>query len=67
MIAGLESMASADDSLSLSDVGNLIADITPRVFLMRNVHDEGGPILLHTRWAMSYLRGPLTRQQISKS
>ena len=64
VIAGLESMASADDSLSVRDVGNMIADITPRVFLMRNVHDDGGPILLHTRWAMSYLRGPLTRQQI---
>lgn len=64
VIAGLESMANADDDLSMRDVGTLISDITPRVFLMRNVHDTGGPILLHTRWAMSYLRGPLTRQQI---
>ncbi|MEP7291299.1 MAG: hypothetical protein ABI835_05925, partial [Chloroflexota bacterium] len=34
------------------------------VFLMHNVHDQAGSIMLHTRWAMSYLRGPLTRQQV---
>ena len=30
---------------------------------MHNVH-ESGPVLMNTRWTMSYLRGPLTRQQI---
>jgi hypothetical protein len=65
VMAGLQSLASVDDDLELSDVEQLIADIQPRVFLMRNVHDKGGPILFHTRWAMSYLAGPLTRQQIA--
>lgn len=65
VMAGLESMASADNGLDIREVGRLIADIEPRVFLMHNVHDTGGPLLLHTRWAMSYLRGPLTRQQVS--
>lgn len=64
VIAGLQSMASTDDEMQMRDVERLIADIAPRVFLMRNVHDDGGPLLLHTRWAMSYLRGPLTRQQV---
>ncbi len=64
IMAGLKSLASAEEGLDLGDVEELIADIAPRVFLMRNVHESGGPILVHTRWAMSYLRGPLTRQQI---
>jgi len=64
VIAGLESLATADNNIDLNAAGRLIADIEPRVFLMHNVHDTGGPILLHTRWAMSYLRGPLTRQQV---
>jgi hypothetical protein len=64
VMSGLESLATADTSLNLKDVGRLIADIEPRVFLMNNVHDTGGPVLVHTRWAMSYLRGPLTRQQV---
>jgi hypothetical protein len=64
VMAGLESLASADSNLNLRDVEKLISDIEPRVFLMHNVHDTTGPVLVHTRWAMSYLRGPLTRQQV---
>ena len=40
-----------------------LAGLESRVFLMNNVHDAG-PRLFRTRWALSYLRGPLTRQQI---
>ena len=36
-----------------------------RVFLLQNAHEDG-PVLFHTRWAMSYLRGPLTRKQIKR-
>lgn len=61
---GLAEMASADEDLEKSDVEAMIADVQPRVFLMRNVHDQNSPILMHTRWAMSYLAGPLTRKQI---
>jgi hypothetical protein len=43
---------------SLSALGN-------RVFLMNNVHDDG-PTIFQSRWAMSFLRGPLSRDQISK-
>jgi hypothetical protein len=32
------------------------------------IHDirEGAPVFFHTRWAMSYLCGPLTRKQVRK-
>lgn len=65
VMAGLESLASADSQLNLRDVERLIADLEPRVFLMHNVHDTAGPMLVYSRWCMSYLRGPLTRQQVS--
>ncbi|MEL7433737.1 MAG: DUF87 domain-containing protein, partial [Chloroflexota bacterium] len=65
VMAGLKSAASADDEMALKDVEALISDVQPRVFLMRNVHNTGGPILMHTRWAMNFLAGPLTRTQIS--
>lgn len=64
VMSGLESMATADNNLNLKEVERLISDISPRVFLMHNVHSDA-PRLVHTRWAMNYLRGPLTRQQIS--
>jgi Helicase HerA, central domain/Helicase HerA-like C-terminal len=36
-----------------------------RVFLLHDVH-RPAPVLLESRWAMSYLRGPLTREEISR-
>ena len=40
-----------------------IAGLGSRVFLMNNTHEDE-PVIFHTRWAMSYLRGPITREQI---
>ena len=43
----------------------ILAGLGKRVFLMNNVH-ENEPVIFHTRWVMSYLRGPLTRNQIKE-
>jgi len=40
-----------------------IAGLGNRIFLLNNVHEDA-PVVLETRWALSYLRGPLTRAQI---
>lgn len=40
-----------------------LAGLSNRIFLMNNVHDDA-QIIFESRWAMSYLRGPLTRNQI---
>jgi len=36
-----------------------------RVFLLHDVH-RPAPVLIESRWAMSYLRGPLTREEIGR-
>lgn len=36
-----------------------------RTFLLHNVHEDG-PALFTTRWAMSYLAGPMTREQLRR-
>jgi hypothetical protein len=61
MLDGLESLEGG--GLTRGDIDKLISGLGKRVFLLHNVH-EPGPTVFHTRWAMSYLRGPLTRQQI---
>jgi hypothetical protein len=36
-----------------------------RIFLLHDVH-RPAPVLVESRWAMSYLRGPLTREEIGR-
>ena len=45
------------------DYDEAITQLGSRVFLMHNIH-AARPQIFHTRWAMSYLRGPLTRPQV---
>ena len=60
-LAGASS--SAGQAFDRSAMKETLAGLKSRVFLLNNVH-ENAPVLFHTRWAMSYLRGPLTREQI---
>lgn len=62
VLEGLESAVPGTDRGALD---RMISGLTPRVFLMRNVHDDT-PVLFQSRWALSYLRGPLTGVEISK-
>jgi hypothetical protein len=43
----------------------LLAATRKRVFLLHDVH-RPGPVLMHSRWVLSYLRGPLTRDEVSR-
>ena len=64
VLEGLEGAAAAQSaSFDRKSMEELLAGLTNRVFLMNDVHEDG-PVVLESRWAMSYLRGPLTRDQI---
>jgi hypothetical protein len=66
LLEGLESVVSqAGTLLDRSVLDKLISSLDSRVFLLHNVHDDA-PVVFHTRWAMSYLRGPLTRKQVGE-
>ena len=64
VIEGLMS-AQAGAGFDRGALEKLMAGIAPRVFLMRNVNDDA-PILFRTRWALSWLRGPLTLPEITR-
>ena len=64
LMDGLESaMAEAGTAADPAVLNKTISALDSRVFLMHNVNLRS-PVVFTTRWAMSYLRGPLTRQQI---
>ena len=47
------------------EMDRLLSGLTSRVFLMANAHEDA-PVLFQTRWALSYLSGPLTGKQIAR-
>jgi hypothetical protein len=66
VLEGLEgASAAAGQRFDRAAMEETLAGLGQRVFLMNNVHDDT-PVVFQTRWALSYLRGPLTRQQIQQ-
>lgn len=64
LLDGLESAASnASTNFDREKMSETLSSLGNRVFLMNNVHDDA-PVVFESRWALSFLRGPLTRQQI---
>ncbi|WP_447963179.1 ATP-binding protein [Nitrospira sp. Ecomares 2.1] len=64
VLDGLEgAAANSAGHFNRQKMEQIISGLGNRVFLMNNVHDDG-PEVFETRWALSYLRGPLTRTQI---
>ncbi|TNE92556.1 MAG: DUF853 family protein [Deltaproteobacteria bacterium] len=61
VVEGLAASGASDEG----QVSAWLEDLKPRVFVMRDVREEA-PKLVHSRWAMSWLRGPLTRREIEK-
>jgi hypothetical protein len=45
----------------------VLKQLAPRWFLMRDAHADTGTLLLQPRWAMSFMRGPMTRSEIRKA
>ena len=64
LLEGLQgALSSAGVSADMADLDKTITSLDSRVFLLHDINLKS-PVIFQTRWAMSYLRGPLTRQQI---
>jgi hypothetical protein len=64
LLDGLDSAAaSAGAQFNRSQIESVLSKLGSRVFLMNNTHDDK-PEIFQSRWDLSYLRGPLTRDQI---
>ena len=64
VLEGLEgASASGGGKFQRFEMEQILAGLGNRVFLLHNVHEDA-PEVFETRWAMSYLCGPLTRMQI---
>src|SRR5262249_2736554 len=52
-------------NLDAGDLAAIIKSLPGRTFFMRDVHDASAR-LLDMRWTLSWLRGPMTRQEIKR-
>lgn len=60
--ASMENKAAALDRTTLD---KLLSSLQSRQFVFHDTHG-GTPRLIYSRWAMSYLRGPLTREEVRR-
>ncbi len=65
ILDGLMGAQTAAVQVSRSDVSRRISALEGRQFLLQNAHDPNQRVF-KTRYCMSYLRGPLTRQEIAR-
>ena len=66
LLDGLEGASTeAGGSFDRASISEVLSNVGKRVFLMHNVHEDG-PSVFHSRWALSYLAGPMTRDHIRR-
>jgi hypothetical protein len=59
----LDGLTSAGGSTNVATFDKLISGLQKRVFLFHSIY-KPGPVTFTTRWALNYLAGPMTRDQI---
>jgi hypothetical protein len=65
VVDSLENAAEAGSSKA--EIENVIRRLGQRWFFVRNVHATPNTVLLQPRWALSFLRGPMTLGDIRRA
>ena len=65
LLEGLETVAAENGTLTdRSYLETVISSLGNRIFLLHDIH-RPAPLLFQSRWALSFLRGPMTKDQVS--
>ncbi|GDX82326.1 ATP-binding protein [Deltaproteobacteria bacterium] len=64
VLDGLEGAASGG-SFDRAAMERTLSGLAPRHFVLHSVY-ANGPLTFETRWTLSYLRGPITREEIKR-
>lgn len=62
----LDGLTSSSMSTNISEINQLISALPKRVFMMHSIY-RSSPTLLHSRWAMNYLPGPISANKIHQA
>ncbi len=64
VVDGLSTATGGAGGQSQEALTAAIKALPPRTFYLRDVHNTPSSVLLETRWALSWLRGPMTRREL---
>jgi hypothetical protein len=56
-----------DDAAERADLARTVQRLANRWFVVRNAHASSGPLLMQPRYAISWLRGPMTRAEVQRA
>jgi hypothetical protein len=66
LLEGMESAAAEHGALTdRAKLDSIISALGNRLFLLHDIH-RSAALLFQSRWALSFLRGPMTREQIGR-
>ena len=66
LLEGLETVAAEQGTLTdRAYLETVLSSLGNRIFLLHDIH-RPKPILFQSRWALSFLRGPMTKDQVSR-
>ncbi|MDD2383045.1 MAG: DUF853 family protein [Sulfurospirillaceae bacterium] len=63
VIDGLSS--ASEGAIDKNALMNLLSNLDKRVFILKNINEDGLKVFT-TRWALSYLKGPISKEDIRK-
>lgn len=58
------SEATGTGAFAPAALSNVVKQLKNRWFVMRNIYEPSGTVLVQPRYAMSFMRGPLTPAEI---
>ncbi len=64
VVDGLSTATGGTGGMTQEAIASVIKGLPPRTFYVRDVHNTPPSVLLETRWALSWLRGPMTRREL---
>jgi hypothetical protein len=63
----IDGLVAGGDREESEELSATVQELSPRFFLVRDMQDGGKNVILQPRWAMSLLRGPMTRIELQRA
>src|SRR5574344_820300 len=61
----IDGLSSASEGINKAQIASMLSNLEKRNFILNNINDDGIKVF-ETRWALSYLKGPIPKDGIKK-